>query len=186
MKSGKGSEFERTVAKQLGLWWTQNDPEPRDDIFWRTSQSGGRATTRAKQGKTTANAQGDLTFTDPVGAPFIEKFLLELKRGYSNDVSVLSILDGKQKNSTLLQFWQQAERDRLVSGRDWSLLVFKRDRRSVCVMFEWRLFRKITSWSGGLPEGTVRIDLHTEVGSTVVIPFPAFLEWLSPETVPFL
>lgn len=185
MKSSKGGEFERAVAKQLGLWWTQNLPEPRDDIFWRTSQSGGRATTRAKIGKTTANAQGDLTFTDPIGAPFVDKFLLELKRGYSDDVSLLSLLDGKQKNPMLLQFWGQVERDRAAAGRPWSLLVFKRDRKIACVMMEWKLFRKISTLCGSLPE-TTRIDLHLPETHLILFPLDVFLSWVSPEVVPFL
>lgn len=76
----KGSEFEREISKRLSLWWSDGK---RDDIFWRTSGSGARATTRRKKSQKTAYEYGDITFTDPDGKPFIDYFLVELKRGYS-------------------------------------------------------------------------------------------------------
>ena len=39
-KAYKGSEFEREMCKCLSLWWTDSK---RDDVFWRSAQSGGRA-----------------------------------------------------------------------------------------------------------------------------------------------
>lgn len=79
--SHKGSAFERTLAKQLSLWWTQNDRPPRDDVFWRSSQSGGRATERAKKGLKTAGSYGDICAIDPIGQPLLDLWTIELKRG---------------------------------------------------------------------------------------------------------
>src|SRR4051812_44502266 len=84
----KGQEFERTICKQLSSWWVPN----REDIFWRTSNSGGRATVRGKTGKTTKGQYGDICATDPVGQPLIDTIMFELKRGYSQ-FSIMDVID---------------------------------------------------------------------------------------------
>ena len=43
----KGGEYERTVCKKLSLWVSNGT---RDDIFWRSAMSGGRATLQRKKG----------------------------------------------------------------------------------------------------------------------------------------
>lgn len=79
---GKGDDFERDVSRMLSLWWTEGK---RDDIFWRTSASGGRATARAEYaGRQTKYEHGDVTFTDPVGKPLLDLAVIEAKRGYTN------------------------------------------------------------------------------------------------------
>lgn len=83
-RSGKGSEFERETCKLLSKWWSKGlTGEERDDIFWRSSQSGGRATQRAKFGKKTYGSYGDIAFTDPLGKPLLQLVTIELKRGSS-------------------------------------------------------------------------------------------------------
>ncbi len=59
----KGSNFEREICKLLSLWWTN---DKRDDIFWRTSGSGARATTRSKTKQKTFGQYGDVQATDPI------------------------------------------------------------------------------------------------------------------------
>lgn len=176
----KGGDFEREIAKELSLWWTNGE---RDDVFWRTDGSGGRATNRFKQGKATANSYGDLTFIDPVGKPFIDQFLLELKRGYSNTISILYTIDGRCKTYDLFNFWAQAERDRVLAGRPWSILIFRRDRLQVCAMINKSLFNKITRWVGGY-SATTHVEIATVDGDRlVVLPFYEFIKWLQPETI---
>ncbi|KKK58104.1 hypothetical protein LCGC14_3047790 [marine sediment metagenome] len=80
----KGFDFERETVKLMSLWWTQDLDEPRDDIFYKTSGSGARHTSRMKKGISTYNSAGDMGFLDPLGEPFINKFLVEMKRGYTN------------------------------------------------------------------------------------------------------
>ena len=128
-KSLKGGRFEREVSKQLSLWWTEGE---RDDVFWRSSQSGGRATTRAKGGKLTAGSYGDITALDSVGEPFLKYFCLELKRGYTKDTDVMALLDSNQKRPVLLQHWNQCERDRKLGGILHSLVIIKRDHMTTC------------------------------------------------------
>lgn len=128
----KGSQFERDTCRQLSLWWTNN---VRDDVFWRTSQSGGRATTRAKAGRAleAKGAYGDVTNIDPVGAPLIDRVSIELKRGYSR-YSIQDLLDAKSgPNNLFEQFVAQARRDAEASGRTW-MLVWRRDRREPVIV----------------------------------------------------
>lgn len=134
-KQGKGSAFEREICKQLSLWWTADDENgPRDDIFWRTAGSGARATTRGRRNIKTAGAAGDLMATDVSGKPFEKYFLCELKCGYSKDIDPLAIVDSAKGTSLLLQWWRKAEKERVFTGRHLTMLIFKRNFKSTCVM----------------------------------------------------
>ena len=42
----KGNNYEREMSRRLSLWLSENE---RDDLIWRTHNSGGRFTTRMKK-----------------------------------------------------------------------------------------------------------------------------------------
>ena len=172
---GKGSAFEREISKRLSLWWTDDEQE---DVFWRSDQSGGRATQRAKQGKSTSNSYGDLACISPIGQPFIDQFCVELKRGYSKDLTILPILDNPKAKHTLIEFWNQCERDRQLAKRPWSLVIFKRDRMKECVLMEQRLYNRIGRWCGDYGKPTIRIS-----SKYIIVHLDTFLDWLSPEVI---
>lgn len=140
-KSGKGTAFERGFCRRLSLWWTQDLPEPRDDVFWRTSNSGGRATTRDKQGKTTRNQHGDVGANDPIGQPLIDLICWELKRGY-NAHTLQDLLDRPAKGAKpkYLEWIEKAERTRKASGARYWALVVRRDRREPLFVCSYSLF----------------------------------------------
>ncbi len=87
MRSGggkaKGSEFERSISKSLSLWITNNK---RDDCFWRSAASGGRATIQFKKGKENRTQTGDITAIDPIGAWLTDRFIIENKNYKSLDI----------------------------------------------------------------------------------------------------
>lgn len=145
-KSSKGSSFEREVCKELSLWWTREDEEPRDDIFWRSSGSGARATSRFKRGKTTAGQNGDVCATDPIGDPFIKVLTLELKRGYQGH-TIHNLLD-RQTSAKIEEFevfLQQAIQSYKASGSfSWALL-HKRDRREAWIWFPIYVYKELLS-----------------------------------------
>ncbi len=145
--SSKGASFERDISRQLSLWWTHGE---RDDVFWRSSMSGGRATVRAKKGQKTAYQNGDITATDPIGSPLIENVVIELKRGYKK-WGVLDLLDSpKPEKSTLAGFLAQVEEECKNAGVSAFVLICKRDGRKPVVIF---------------PMGMLELGTHCLLGS---------------------
>lgn len=128
-RAGKGSDYEREVCKMLSKWWTQDLPEPRDDIFWRSSQSGGRATQRSKKGLTTYGSYGDIAAVDPIGDPLMKVFTIELKRGSSHE-SPFDLIESNSK--AVRPFGQallQAVRSHKEAGSQFWMLIVRRDRK---------------------------------------------------------
>jgi hypothetical protein len=131
---GKGADFERSICKQLSEWWTDGK---RDDIFWRSSQSGGRATIRGRAGKSTHGSYGDITALDPIGAPLLDLFTPELKRGYS-DANFHKLFD-MPKNSAI-QVWEQwiaqaVKSWELAGSYSWAIIA-KRDRGEPIIVMD--------------------------------------------------
>lgn len=128
--SRKGPQFERDFCTDLSLWWTDGE---RDDVFWRTAGSGGRATSRSKRGKTTKNHYGDTLATDPIGQILLDTFLFELKRGYSN-CSVQDIID-KKKNVQYIKWIDKVWKTCKEAGtKSWVIVIRRNSRESVAIV----------------------------------------------------
>jgi hypothetical protein len=141
----KGSKFERDICKRLSEWWSDDtENQMRDDIFWRASQSGGRATQRAKSGKRTAGSYGDIAAVDPVGAPLLQVFTLELKRGRSHgDMGdMIDIPVSGYKPRPFEKTLEQAVGSHLLAKSLSWLLISQRDRRRCLVIGDYCFFRK--------------------------------------------
>ena len=127
----KGNAFEREMCRILSLWWTGGKA---DDCFWRTSNSGGRATVRDRKGKATSGHHGDVSATDGRGKPLLDLLTIELKRGY-NSFSAMDILDKPDGGAT--QVWEewisQATESAEGAGTLFWLIIAKKDRREVIV-----------------------------------------------------
>lgn len=121
-KRHKGGAFEREMAVAFSLWWTDGE---RDDVFWRTQGSGGRATNRAKQGKKTKFQYGDMTFTDPIGKPLIEYASFEFK--FHKKFSLLGVLHNVDFQADWMVSWAKAWRDAELSQRN-PILITKQNR----------------------------------------------------------
>jgi len=154
----KGASFEREVCKQLSSWWTGGE---RDDVFWRTPQSGGRATRRAQKGQKTAGHYGDILAVDHVGQPLIDFMTFELKCGYPDD-SFADLLDGTAK-SQWFKWIQGAIRVRDESGSKYWGLVVKRARRETVIC---------------VPEDFYLDEMDERVIHRVTIGHPTF-EWVT-------
>lgn len=72
----KGSAFERMVCKDLSYWVSHGKKE---DLFWRSSLSGGRATRGAKTGKNLSRQAGDICAVAPEGHVLTDAFYIEAK-----------------------------------------------------------------------------------------------------------
>lgn len=161
----KGGSFERKIAKQLSLWWTEGDGyEQRDDIFYRTDGSGGRATVRAKQGTTTANSCGDLSYLDISGKPFVDLINIEIKCGYSRELDILDLADGyTKKKHTILKWIEKAELEAENAGRKYIMIIFKRNYRNPAVVMPLQLLAHLETYCGPFePIDSINISLRLE------------------------
>lgn len=137
MSKGKGSGFEREVCKALSTWWTAGE---RDDVFWRSSSSGGRATQRRKSGKKTYGQYGDVQACDPVGEPLTRLFVIEVKRGYAK-TTIGNMLDINQRNKPQQwELWlQQVMTDQASAEVPAWMLITKRDRQLPLLFMPYRM-----------------------------------------------
>lgn len=181
----KGGNFERTICKRLSLWWSKGE---RDDIFWRTSGSGARATVRGKKGISTVNSSGDIGALDPIGNPFLELFLVEIKRGYPNAWDLIRVLDKpaflndkKKKGRTIFGFWEKANIEALSQNKN-ALLIFKRDRGEELVVIESGLFYDLKS-EMGLPLSDNFIQFSWKSLEFTIMTLDHFLKWASSEYI---
>lgn len=142
-KAYKGGDYEREICKLLSRWWSDGE---RDDIYWRSSQSGGRATQRAKGGLTTYGSYGDIAAVDPIGEPLVKLFTIELKRG-SSWGSVGDLLDRPEssaQNASEMAL-EQAISSHVEAGTPAWMLICRRDRR-VSVVFMSHSISKVLSY----------------------------------------
>jgi hypothetical protein len=96
----KGSAFERKVCKQLSLWVSYGK---REDLFWRSAMSGGRATVGRKAGKDHAKHAGDITATSPEGHYLTDAWYVECK-SYQDLNITGAMLSGV---GLLVKFWKE-------------------------------------------------------------------------------
>lgn len=116
----KGSEYERQVSKKLSLWISNG---LRDDLLWRSSMSGGRATLQYKLGKKNKSQTGDLSSIDTLSQQFIDRFFIEIK--FYKDLNIES---GFIKATGLLKsFWDKLVKDALQAEKH-PMLIARQNR----------------------------------------------------------
>lgn len=179
----KGGQFERDVSRELSEWWTHGT---RDDIYWRTSQSGGRATTRRKKGKSTKNQCGDITATDPIGLPLVQLMTIELKRGYPKS-NIGDVFDRPDHlNPTEWEnHWQQANEACLNEGTAGPCLIIHRTRRERMIYLSNNVCTALRMGSA-VPVPHIRFDYEYEPGAFETIyaeQLRSFLNRVTPEDI---
>lgn len=175
--SSKGSAFERDLCRRLSLWWTGGE---RDDVFWRTAGSGGRATNRRRRGRSTANSEGDICALDPVGADLLRVFAIECKRGYST-TTLQELLDPtREAGKTRWADWiRQATASRDASGALLWLVVCKRDGRPPLVVWEAAPHLLLPE----PPCATIEVLIDGSSQALLACPLEHFLTQLTPARV---
>lgn len=176
-KGNKGSPFERHIAKTLSLWLSEGED---DSWVWRTSQSGGRATTRAKKGDRTSGAYGDLTFTDQRASWFFDLFSCELKCGYKQ-ADLSSTIDSQQSKPQLLVFWEQCLRDVEASGAHEGMLILKRDRKRELVIISRLAYETLDNLFD--LKSLRRIEFHSGDTHLIVVRFLELFEIMDPQSL---
>ncbi len=123
----------------------------RTDLFWRSSQSGGRATTRRKTNRTTAGSYGDMTWTDPLGIPLLSCFTFELKNGYAKQTSsIFNFIESvhADKGKLLIEKWIEKVRKEAEYARSISYaLVICRGGKTL-IIYPNRFHRLIVAEGG--------------------------------------
>lgn len=183
VKASKGAEFEREMSKKFSLWWSHGE---RDDIFWRTQCSGGRATTRRKNGVETYGNTGDLKAEDPIGAPFTNLFSVEFKRGY-NAFSFIDAMDRTRDSSTTLfeKFQHQAD-TQAWHERKQPMLVVRRDRHLPVMIISKKIFNMFYDYHGRFIKSNFLIYLPELKVPRNVLRLYDFFDWVAPETIPLI
>lgn len=96
----KGSGFERLVCHKLSLWISQGE---HDDLFWRSSLSGGRATVMFKKGGQNRTQCGDITSIHPDGNLLTDRYLISCK--FYSDLKIEGAVLGNKGGLTA--FWKE-------------------------------------------------------------------------------
>ena len=126
----KGAEFERHVCKCLSVWISASE---RDDIFWRSAMSGGRASVQFKQGKSNRTQVGDITAIDPLGSILTDKVLIECK--FYRNLQILGLITNLK--SGINRHWREcranAERHDLLP-----MLIARQNRMPIIVCLSER------------------------------------------------
>lgn len=97
----KGASFERDVCKRLSLWVSHGE---REDLFWRSAMSGGRATLARRRGAQASKQSGDISAVHPMGHALTDHWYIECKHVASLDVESALYT----KSGLLAKFWRVA------------------------------------------------------------------------------
>jgi hypothetical protein len=181
MKSSKGGEFERQVCKYLSLWWSSGE---FDDLFWRSSQSGGRATTRAKKNKRTVNHAGDISPTHSSGEGLTDYILFECKTGYKDKVDALKYIDSEGQSNLLHEWWRKASKECRKAFRIEPMLIIKRlGKKNMCVLRS-SFLGELEALNGEFKHSVVTIKAGLHI--LVCVNYIQLFEWAQPETIKLL
>jgi Holliday junction resolvase len=160
---GKGSEFERKIARMLT---THFKGTPRAEVFQKTPASGGL------RWKNNSDVIGDL-ITPP---DFI--FTIECKKREDLDYEVLFSTRSKNKSEDLINFYSQACDEAVRANRQPLLIVEKRQGKPIAILPQ-AVFRSIVSDTNKecCILGTIKVTQENGAWQSVVLlPFKELLE----------
>jgi hypothetical protein len=120
MGKNKGSAFEREAARRLSLWLSAG---MRDDLIWRSSMSGGRATLQLRKDIVNQTQSGDLSAIGKEAFEFCEKTYTECKhyKDLSISRSMLTNVGG------LYAFWKSTQ-EQALKYKKRPLLIARQNR----------------------------------------------------------
>jgi hypothetical protein len=97
----KGSSFERSVCRSLSLWLSDGE---RDDLLWRSSMSGGRATVQLAKGRVNLSQSGDVSAIGQGAYEFCERTFVEIKHYRALQIDRWMLCG----TGNLAKFWSRA------------------------------------------------------------------------------
>jgi hypothetical protein len=132
MKTGagavKGAKWERYVCKRLSLWLTAGK---RDDCFWRTAMSGGRATFQLRKEIVNQAQAGDMQAITAEGLALTEHYIFEHK--HRHDLNFPAFLT--HTGGLLTNYWRSTQQVAARLGKK-PVLIAKQDRYPALVLTE--------------------------------------------------
>lgn len=123
----KGSSFERHVCKELSLWVSVGR---HDDIFWRSSLSGGRATIGLRFGSIRGAQAGDISAISSLGERLLDYVVVECKHYRELDVFSGIVND----TGRLHKFWHDLRQHSARFGKAPMLIARQNNMPTVCLL----------------------------------------------------
>jgi len=121
----KGGSFERLVCQKLSLWVSNLK---RDDIFWRSAMSGGRATVKAKKGINNISQLGDISAIDKSGEYLTGRYVLECKSYKS--LCLESLIYGTPHKGSIIEYLDVLEKI-CIGAKKSPILIAKQNAKPV-------------------------------------------------------
>lgn len=118
-KRQKGAAWERECCRRLSLWATNGD---RDDLFWRTAMSGGRATIQIRKGFKNKSQVGDIGAVDALGEELLLQHVIVECKFHKNVDIVLGFL---QQRGRLFGWWEKEVLKSAGTGREPFMIVLE-------------------------------------------------------------
>lgn len=122
----KGAANERNICRMLSLWVTNGK---REDIFWRSAMSGGRATVAKRKGTHLAAQSGDISSVDKAGHPLTDAYYIETK--HVKTIALERFL--LTSTGPLVKYWMTACREARQYNKK-PLLIIKQNLLPVIVV----------------------------------------------------
>jgi hypothetical protein len=122
----KGSAFERLICRDLSLLISKGT---REDLLWRSSMSGGRATIQLRRDVLNQTQAGDISSIDILSHWLIRDFTIECKH-YAD----LEFTSGFLSNSgSLHRFWQSLVKITIPRNKS-PMLIAKQNHRPTVML----------------------------------------------------
>ena len=129
MKKGnsknKGSQFERIICKKLSLWISEGQ---REDIFWRSAMSGGRATVQYKKGISNKSQVCDISAIDPLGEKLLKNYVIECK--FYKNLHLENLVYNTSKKG-IISFWKETKQKAIESNKYPILIARQNNKRDI-------------------------------------------------------
>lgn len=134
--SQKGANNERKVCRLLSLWVTHGK---REDVFWRSAMSGGRATVAKRKGKMLASQAGDISAVDEAGHILTDYFYIETKHVKSVALDRFIVT----QTGPLVKYWKTANLEARSYGKS-PLLIVKQNMLPTLLLCQFGVAVKLT------------------------------------------
>jgi len=161
----KGAAFERLVCRSLSMWLSRGT---RDDLFWRSAMSGGRATVGKKKGLIRESQLGDVSsllsrgdVAEKRAAKLMRRCVIECK--FLATIRLEAFLVDAQ--GPVRNAWDQCMK---ADPERFPFLVMKQNRRPAMVITTLQMFDNLCV--------TPVVISHAVDGVAAAMPFETLLE----------